>query len=165
MLSSFSPRGNKFFLTLVAFLLLVTATFGQVKGKVIRVADGDTFTMLVDGKPYKVRLHGVDCPEKTQDFYDVARQFLSKLIMHQEVTVIKRNKDRYGRVVGIAFLEEMNINEQLLKEGLAWHFTRYDKNQNWAKLEEAARREGRGLWQSKNTVPPWEFRRRDRRKS
>ena len=143
------------------FILLLSfpfGVFGQLKGKVVRIADGDTFTILVQEKQYRIRLHGIDSPEKGQDFSVAAKQYLSDLIMHRMVEVKQKNKDRYGRIIGIATIDGVNINESLLRQGYAWHFTRYDRNPEWALLEQTARAERKGLWAQGNPLAPWEFR-------
>jgi len=151
----------KFFLYPV-LLLLSFISFAQLTGKVVAIADGDTFTMLVNKQQIKIRLHGIDCPEKGQDFSQVAKDFLSDYVFDKVVTVSTKSKDRYRRTIGIVTVDGKNVNEKLLEAGLAWHFKKYDKNPAWAKLEEVARKNKRGLWVNGNPVPPWEWRKRKR---
>jgi micrococcal nuclease len=139
--------------------VLVTA---QLSGEVVAIADGDTFTMLIDRGQLRVRLHGIDCPEKGQDFSNVARDFLANLIYKKTVTVDSLDTDRYGRVIGIVRHDRVNVNEALLEAGLAWHYAYYDKNPKWADLEAEARRKRRGLWSKLGAVPPWDYRRQRR---
>lgn len=129
-------------------------------GKVVGVSDGDSFTLLMsDNTQIKIRLQGIDCPEKKQDYGQVAKKFISNLIFNKTVTVLRKNTDRYGRIVGIILLTKgMNVNEELLKAGLAWHYTQHDNNRNWDSLELAARLAKRGLWSKNNVIPPWEWR-------
>jgi micrococcal nuclease len=143
---------------LVLLLSFPLGVLGQLKGKVVRIADGDTFTILVEERQYRIRLHGIDSPEKGQDFSNAAKTYLSDLIMHRIVEVQQKNRDRYGRIVGIAKIDGVNINESLLRQGYAWHFTRYDKNPEWATLEQMARAGRKGLWVQSNPLAPWEFR-------
>jgi micrococcal nuclease len=131
----------------------------QLVGKVISVADGDTFTMLVDNKQIKIRLHGIDCPEKAQDFGQVAKKFLSDLVYGKTVTVTEMDIDRYGRTIGMVMIGSVNVNEELLKAGLAWHYKKYDNNASWAEMQVNARNERRGLWVKSDAVAPWEWRR------
>lgn len=132
---------------------------GQLNGKVTAVQDGDTFTLLTkDSSRIKVRLHGIDSPERGQAFYKVSKQYLSGQVSGRTVRVMFSGRDRYGRILGIAFLDTININERLLAAGMAWHFKRYDNHPGWAKLENEARANKRGLWQDKYPVPPWEWR-------
>ncbi len=73
-------------------------------------------------------------------------------------------KHRYGRTVGIVFINGVNVNEAMLKAGLAWHYKEYDKNPDWAELEKKARADKKGLWAMNNPVSPWEYRKRKRKK-
>jgi micrococcal nuclease len=144
---------------LLVFLFIVPfAVQAQLVGKVISIADGDTFTMLVNNKQIKIRLHGIDCPEKSQDFGQVAKKFLSDLVYGKIVSVKETDIDRYGRTIGIVSIDSVVANEELLKAGLAWHYKRYDDNQTWAKWESKAKIEKRGLWIMDNMIPPWEWR-------
>jgi micrococcal nuclease len=134
--------------------------FSQLSGKVVSVADGDTFTLLVDQQQIRIRLHGIDCPEKGQDFSQKAKEYLSGLVAGKTVRVTKTDVDRYGRTIGIVHIDSLNINEMLLKEGLAWHYKYYDKNPDWAAFEAEAKKMKRGLWVQPNPQAPWEFRRK-----
>lgn len=145
------------FLFLLSYTTLQTQ---QLEGKVVKVADGDTFTMLVNKEQIKIRLHGIDCPEKSQDFGNVAKTFLSDMVAGKLVKVKKMDTDRYGRTIGMVFIEGKNVNEELLRAGLAWHYKYYDKNPEWDKLEEDARVAKSGLWSMADPVAPWEWRKR-----
>lgn len=148
------------------FSFSFTIAVGQtvISGKVVRVADGDTFTMLNNvNKQVRVRLYGIDCPENRQDFSQVAKKFTSDRVFGKVVKVEVRNVDRYGRVVGLVILPDGKIlNEELLKAGLAWHYTYYDKTEKFAKLQRTAKRGKVGLWRHKKPIPPWEFRKLNR---
>ncbi len=134
-----------------------------ISGTVVKVADGDTFTVLTaDKRTVKIRLYGIDAPEKNQDFYRVSRDHLASLTMHKEVKIVVINKDRYNRTVGRASVSGEDINEAMLKAGLAWHYTEYDNNPEWANLEQRARRERLGIWSMPHPVPPWQFRKKQR---
>jgi endonuclease YncB( thermonuclease family) len=102
--------------------------------------------------------NGIDCPEKKQDFGTKARQFLADMIFQKEVTVREMDLDRYGRTIGIVIIDRLNVNEALLKAGLAWHYKRYDQNPQWAEFEHEARLAKRGLWSQANYIAPWDFR-------
>ena len=149
---------------LFAYLLLISAIcFGQqtMTGKVIKIADGDTFTILIeDNKQVKVRFHGIDCPESKQDFGTRAKQFTSELAFSKVVNVQIKNIDRYGRTIGIVVLPDGKIlNEELLRVGLAWHYKHYDKSEKFAALENQAKASKVGIWSMNNQIAPWEFRR------
>jgi micrococcal nuclease len=102
----------------------------------------------------------MECPEKGQDYSLVAKDFLASYIFGKTIHVKKKRVDRYGRTIGIVTVEGDNINEKLLEVGLAWHYTKYDKNVEWARLEQVARENKRGIWQKPDPVPPWEWRRK-----
>jgi len=149
----------------ILFFFFVGSVFAQLSGRVVAISDGDTFTLLTaDKKQIKIRLHGVDCPEKNQAFGNRAKEFTSKMIFNKMVTVTEKKKDRYKRTLGVVFVGNACLNEALLKTGFAWHYKAYDKNPAWAKYEVEARRGRLGLWADKNPTPPWEFR-KDRRKN
>ena len=130
-------------------------------GKVVSIADGDTFTVLdVNNKQRKIRLHGIDAPEKKQPFGNLSKKRLSELVFGKEVRVEKRSTDRYKRIVAIVYADTLNINETMIAEGMAWHFTRYDQNPAWTTLEAQARVNKWGLWKEAYPVAPWEWRRK-----
>ncbi|GEO11793.1 thermonuclease family protein [Segetibacter aerophilus] len=130
-----------------------------ISGKVVRIIDGDTFTLLTaDQKQEKIRLYGIDCPERKQPFGTVAKERLSELVFGKSVHVEFKTYDRWKRIVGVVFYEKENINESVLKCGLAWHFTKYDDNSKWRDMEKSARQKKIGLWADAKPVPPWEWR-------
>ncbi len=127
--------------------------------KVIAIKDGDTIELLKDGKPLRVRLQGVDCPEKNQDFGTRAREFTSDLVFGKNVGLVVHDIDRYGRTVGEIILPDgRNLNYELVKNGFAWHYTAYSKDAELARLEAEARAEKRGLWTQPSPVAPWDYR-------
>jgi len=144
---------------LSGYLFFVSFTVAaQLSGTVVSIADGDTFTLMVNKKPVKIRMHGVDSPEKKQPYGEAAKKYLSNLIFNQVVEVRIQGKDRYRRTIGIVSCQGVNINEKLLATGLAWHFKKYDRNPAWAQLEVGARKKRIGLWAQDHPIPPWEFR-------
>lgn len=144
------------------FLLLTfpALCLGQISGKVVGVHDGDTFTMLVGHTQLKVRLHGIDCPEKKQDYGTVAQKFASDKIFGKVVSVSISDTDRYGRLIGTVHLNGATLNEMLLRDGLAWHYCKYDKSERWHRIQDSAYKAGIGLWSMKAPIAPWEFRKR-----
>ncbi len=149
-----------FFSTLLFILLSSFQQPNIISGKVIGIQDGDSITLLTDNNiQIKVRLEGIDCPEKKQDFGNVAKQFTSDLVFSQYVSLQTTGTDRYGRTLGFIFLQDgTNLNEELLKTGLAWHFVKYNKSMRLAQLEAEARLNRVGLWQLSPAIPPWDFR-------
>jgi micrococcal nuclease len=149
------------------------------RGKVVGVADGDTVRVMRSGRSVKVRLWGIDCPERAQPFGKRAKQFTSRAIFGRNVTVTPVTRDRYGRVIGkISWLvrappskrpstaperERRQLSHQLLRAGLAWWYRRYAADaEGLAQLERRARSLRRGLWADPEPTPPWRWRRKRR---
>jgi len=150
-----------FFTSLFLFLFLTSfQTIDTIKGKVVSIKDGDSIVILTtDTKQIEIRLEGIDCPEKGQDFGNRAKQFTSNLVMQQNVTVQTSGLDGYGRTLGYVFLSDgTNLNHELLKAGLAWHFVKYNKDPDLATLENTARSNKIGLWSHTNPTAPWDWR-------
>jgi len=133
-------------------------------GKVIGIKDGDTFEVLYDGQPERVRLSDIDCPEKSQPFGNNAKQFSSDLCFNKTVTVTcDAKRDRYGRLIGTVVTSDgINVNEALVKEGFAWHYLQYSDKEELTGYEATARRNRLGLWADVNPTPPWDWRRKKR---
>ena len=146
-------------LLLAALPLAVKAD--TLAGYVIAVTDGDTIRVLDARKQqHRVRLFGIDAPESHQAFGSRARQCLADLAFQKNVTVAYTEKDRYGRILGTVFVGRQNLNLELVKAGMAWHYVYYAQNMTaLAEAEKEARQYRRGLWADAQPVPPWEFRR------
>lgn len=142
------------------FLLSLNTNSQTLTGKVIGIMDGDTFKLLTqDSTLVKVRLANIDCPEKKQPFSQKAKDFTSKAIFGKTVCIDVLKKDRYRRSIAIVFYNDsLNLNNQLLINGLAWHYTKYSKDIELQKIEDMARKNKIGLWQEANAIPPWEWR-------
>jgi len=141
--------------------------FSQNKSyKVIGVKDGDTVEILMDGKPQVVRLSHIDCPEKKQPFGNNAKQFASDLCFGKKVKLSTGwKKDRNKRLLAEIILSNgKNLNKELVKNGFAWHFKKYSKDNSYDDLEQQARKLKLGLWNDKNPTAPWEWR-KSRKKS
>jgi micrococcal nuclease len=147
------------------FPILVHAE--QFTGKVVGISDGDTLSVLREGKAVKVRLYGVDAPEKAQAFGTKARQFTADLAFQHEVTMVSHATDRYGRIVGEALLPDgRSLNQELVKAGMAWWYRQYAPNDTtFAQLEAEARAAKYGLWADTDPTPPWEWRKGHRASS
>ena len=131
----------------------------EIRGRVVRVADGDTLTILdAANAQHKIRLYGIDAPEKSQAFGQKSKQHLSSLVFGKDISVKVHNTDRYGRTVGTVFIDGRDVNLEMLKAGLAWHYKYYDSTPAYAAAESAARAAKLGLWQDKNPINPYEFR-------
>lgn len=150
-------------ITLYIFLLVLVLPncLGQViQGKVVGVTDGDTFTLLLkDSTRIKVRLANIDCPEKKQPFSVRAKQFTSNAIFDKWISIKKLKSDRYRRYIAVVFFDDsLNLNQQLVKHGLAWNYVKYSKDTLLVEYEENARLRKLGLWQDKDPVAPWVWR-------
>jgi endonuclease YncB( thermonuclease family) len=151
----------------VAFVILVAepdASPKEIVGKVIHIADGDTLTVLDGDKvQHKIRLHGIDAPEKGQAFGTKAKEALAERVHEKTVRVVWKEKDRYGRIVDDLYLGSRHVNTEMVRDGFAWWYRRYaPKSKELERAEEEAREEPRGLWHDKQPEPPWEYRKRDR---
>lgn len=132
-------------------------------GKVVGVSDGDTLTLLVGEKlQEKIRLAKIDAPESKQPFGQKAKQALSDKVFGRQVRVVYKERDQYQRIIGTVWLEGREINLEMIKAGLAWHYRTYDQTLAYAEAEAAARQAKLGLWTDRSPVPPWEFRRQKR---
>lgn len=131
------------------------------EGKVTAIKDGDTYKVLYNGKEQTIRLAHIDCPEKKQPFGMRAKQFASDLCFGKIVTVKTEGKtDRYKRIIGeIILLDGTNVNKELVRNGLAWHYKKYSNSTEYAELEILARHQQIGLWSETDPVSPWLWRR------
>lgn len=132
-----------------------------VRGRVVYVADGDTLTILETGtqQQRKVRLHGIDAPERSQDFGDRGRQALSGKVANRDVAVEIIELDPYGRTVGEVYVGDRWINEEIVREGFAWHYKHFSRDPKLATAEREARQKKAGLWSGPTPMAPWEYRR------
>ena len=130
-------------------------------GKVIKVLDGDTYDLLLEGnRKIRVRMEGIDAPERGMPYYNKAMKYLDNLCKGQTIRVEKTGDDtRYRRILGLSFLADgRELSREMLKAGYAWHYKQYNSDSEFAALENEARRAKRGLWQDTNPIPPWEIR-------
>jgi micrococcal nuclease len=133
--------------------------------RVLKVSDGDTVTINDHGEKRKLRLYGIDAPEKDQEYGMESREYLYNRIQDKAVNVDFISKDRYGRDISVIYLDGENINEAMVKEGYAWWYKDYAKDDlQYREYELKAKESKKGLWGRKNPVPPWEFRKRNKQK-
>lgn len=140
-------------------------------GRVTKVLDGDTLLLLDDHRhSHRVRLLGVDAPELSQPYGRSSRKYLASLVARQRVAVEWRNRDASGEILGKVLRDHVDVNYQLVWNGLAWHYTFHADEQpeadrtQYAAAETSARGDHDGLWKDASPVPPWEFRKRASRR-
>lgn len=153
---------------LIFLLLLLPACVlaDELAGKVIHVSDGDSIIVLADNTQHKVRLGAIDAPERFQAFGNRSKKSLTTLIAGKHVTVSYNKRDKYGRIVGKVYLQDMDVGLEQVKRGMAWFYRFYQEELEpedraaYAQAEDLARRDRLGLWADAKPLPPWEFRRR-----
>jgi endonuclease YncB( thermonuclease family) len=131
-----------------------------VSGKVISIIDGDTYDVLIqDNKTIRIRMEGIDAPEKGMPFYKVSKKYLSDLCFGKQVTLKITGEDQHDRVLAFAYLEDgKELSQEMIKAGLAWHFKKYNSDQELSEFEIEARNLRKGLWIDENPMSPWENR-------
>lgn len=156
-------------LILITMMFLCIPIFSE-NYKVLYVSDGDTIAVkkTENGKTteklIKVRLFGIDAPELKQDHGYESKQTLMNFIKNKDVKIEGKKKDRYGRLIGVVYLNNENINEKMVKTGNAWWYEQYDrKNLKMKQYQESAQKSRIGLFAKKGYVTPWEFRKRKKR--
>ena len=154
----------KFIVTLV-LLLGLSCHAGIIEGRVVGVADGDTITVLdADRVQHRIRLGGIDAPEKRQAFGTRSKQSLSDIVFNRAVTVETGKTDRYGRAIGKVLVDGIDANLQQVSRGFAWHYKAYEREQSLSDrqlydfAQSEARAARRGLWQDAEPVAPWDWR-------
>jgi len=149
-----------------AGLLLLASTIAaaaapELTGRVVAVADGDTFTLLTDNKEQiRVRLTEIDAPESDQPWGQRAKQALSSLVLSQAVRVVTAGRDQYGRTLGRVYVAGQDVNAEMLRTGSAWAYGQYLTDTSLLGIQEQAQIDHRGLWSlsMQDRVPPWEWR-------
>lgn len=127
---------------------------------VAKVIDGDTLEVRYQGRKLRVRLFGIDAPEWQQEFSHQAKTFTRQRVLGQRVELRSKAWDKYGRLVAVVHVGGDSLNEELLREGLAWVHIYYCKEpicRKWRQLEQEARIARRGLWENETPVPPWKW--------
>lgn len=144
----------------------LVASAETITGRVVGVTDGDTITIRdASNQQFKIRLSGIDAPEKGQSFGNRAKESLSEMVFTKQVVVESNKEDRYRRKVGKVQHEGTDVNLEQVKRGMAWHYTAYAKEQApadreaYANAEAEARVQRRGLWRESTQSAPWEVRR------
>lgn len=156
----------------IAYALLVACCFlslnadaATLSGKVIGISDGDTIDVLDSSKiTYRIRLAGIDAPEKAQPFGQRSKKHLSYSVFGKQVEVQGGKTDKYGRTVGKILVNGLDANLEQIRAGFAWHYKAYQSEQSaadrslYSMAEEKARAQRLGLWSENKQMPPWEWR-------
>jgi endonuclease YncB( thermonuclease family) len=152
-------------LFIFCLFLYTSAAFAEsLEGTVVKIADGDTLTILVDQQQIKVRLSDIDAPERKQPFGARSRQHLASICYNQLAEINNHGKDRYGRVIGRVQCAGKDANAEQIRAGMAWVYDKYVTDRSLYGLQDAARSDRRGLWTDAKPVPPWEWRKGKREK-
>jgi endonuclease YncB( thermonuclease family) len=146
-------------LALFLSLVCAPAVAQTVTGKVVAVHDGDTISIRTATATIRVRLAGIDCPEYRQPYSARAKRFTSRLVFKKTVTVRGQGLDRFDRLLGRVIVDGVDVNESLVRNGLAWHYEIGSSDRVLAEAEKAARAARVGLWADANPIPPWRWRR------
>ena len=162
---------KKIIAILFCFLLVSSALPQSIQEKEIcglvgKVVDGDTIVILCLTNTYTIRLADIDAPEKRQQYGLEAKDFVKKLALWKVVTIKYKETDRYGRIIGTVMIgtNGTSVNQELLKNGLAWWYRQYSTNQSMGILEKQAKTSRIGLWASTNNIAPWEYRKLQKNK-
>lgn len=155
----------------IVFVLLATPTHAEtLMGRVVGISDGDTLTLLdMANTQHKIRLAGMDSPEKGQPFGQACKQSLSDLAYDRVVAVESNKLDRYGRVIGKVLVNGLDVNLEQVRRGCGWHYKKYQNEQSlddrlsYSRAEDAARASRVGLWTDNDPVPPWDWRKARRK--
>lgn len=144
---------------LCLILLSAVPVRAEILGRVVKVYDGDTLEMVdAENAVCRVRLQGIDAPERTQAFSDRSRRVLSDLVFGKDVRVVTEGKDIYNRFLGHVYVSELWVNREMIRKGMAWHYKYFSKDPRLANSEIYARNSRLGLWADPDPVAPWIFR-------
>lgn len=168
----------RFLALVVSCAVPVVCQAESIFGTVVAVADGDTVTVLdVAKERYRIRVAGIDAPEKKQAFGARSKQSMAQMAFGKPVHIEWSKKDRYGRVIGKVFVAQEDCQRDScpqtldaglaqLARGLAWHYKKYEREQSsedrriYAEAEVVAQKKKIGLWSEENAIAPWDFRHR-----
>ncbi len=147
-------------LIILGFILFFTLSFSEtLTGKVLYVSDGDTLTMSVNGQKEKIRFYGIDAPESSQEFGLESKVFVKDRVDNKEIRVEITDTDHYGRKIGKIYYDGKYLNEEIVRAGYAWWYQQYArKDIDLKEAEKYARSKKIGLWESSDTIAPWDYR-------
>ena len=129
-----------------------------------KVIDGDTYHINSHGEKIKIRMEGIDAPEKGMPYYKESKEFLKRLCLGKKIKFIQSSKDRYGRIIAKTYLDDdRELGQEMIKNGMAWNFKKYSQDTSLARLEIKAQHKHLGLWKEDNPIAPWEFRKKQKK--
>lgn len=150
-------------IALLAALLPLWAAADPFTGQCTSVSDGDTITVQSGRQEVKVRLHGIDCPEKDQPGGKEAKAYTERAVLHKSVVIHPTDTDRYGRTVAWVVVGGQSLNAFLVAEGHAWWYQKYaPRERSLGEYQSQAQKARRGLWAKPNPIPPWDWRKKDK---
>ena len=138
----------------------------EISGKVIKIVDGDTYDiLLVNNTTKRIRMEGIDAPERGMPFYKVAKDYLGSLCFGQVVRIDQKSTDRYGRTIAKTYAADgKELGLLMIEAGYAWHFKKYSSDSQLATAEIAAKNKRLGLWADASPVAPWDWRKKTKAK-
>ena len=150
----------------IAFAIMTSAMAPAdetMEAKVKRVIDGDSI-LVVDSNDteFEAQLEGIDAPEMKQEFGKESLEALTKMLKDQKVKLTWKSKDTYDRLLAQVYVADKHVNIEMLRSGMAWHFKRYNKSEELAKIELEAKQAKKGLWSKESPVAPWDYRKENK---
>jgi len=134
-------------------------------GRVIKIVDGDTYDILINGKQLRIRMDGIDAPERGQPYSKISKEYLGRLCDGETIRLEIKSKDRFGRTVAKSWVSgNRELGAEMIRAGMAWHFKKYSDDIRLGKLEQQARQERVGLWADPKPIAPWDYRKMKRAK-
>ena len=154
-----NSRLSGFLISLTFLFALTAVSHADFRGEVVGVIDGDTIEVWHDGESERIRLRGIDAPEKRQAFGKASKRAASEMSFGKDVLVEEYGRDKYGRTLGEVILpDDRSLNREMVRRGHAWQYRKYSNDDTLERLEGDARRSRRGLWEDDSAEPPWEYR-------
>ena len=152
-------------ISIVFFLSLSPYIFSQENSKqfygvVVKIVDGDTYDILTANKSvFRIRMNGIDAPEKGQAYSQKAKDYLGKLCMDQTIRIKWYSRDRNGRYIADGYLKDgHSLSLEMIKAGYAWHFKKYSRDTILSDAEIKAKQTQSGLWADPHPIAPWDKR-------
>ena len=149
----------------LALTLIITTPVGAApvfSAQVTKVVDGDSLEVKYAGQKIKLRLWGIDAPERRQAYGKQARVWLAAMVSGRRIEAQAKDIDVYNRLVALVWVDGQSVNEEMVRQGAAWVYSRYCREEicdSWRGLQDDARSARRGLWANKRAIPPWQKRR------